>query len=135
MIELSTLTDEGLNKEKEEIIKKMISQGYIYRKVYKYERLIEKINIFDNKLNDLVVEQVSNKMKTMLNESIEKFAETTDDFDFSVFFKKIKKGLFKKKISFYCYSNPSQIMEISYEIKNLDTYQRDNLYNVQTLRK
>ncbi|MCD9853410.1 CpXC domain-containing protein [Epilithonimonas sp. JDS] len=135
MLELS-MTDEEVNDEgKNKIIENMVTQGYIYRKVYEYEKLIEKINIFDSKLNDLVVEKVSNKMKNMLDESIKEVAEINDDFNFKVFFKKIETGLFKKKISFYCFSNPSQIMEMKYDIKNLETNEKDNLYNMEILRK
>ncbi|MCS3867266.1 hypothetical protein J3D55_000182 [Chryseobacterium ginsenosidimutans] len=135
MLELSIANEEEKDEGKNKIIENMIAQGYIYRKVYEYEKLIEKINIFDSKLNDLVVEKVSGKMKNMLDESIKEVAEINGDFNFKVFFKKIETGLFKKKISFYCFSHPSQIMEMKYDIKNLETNEKNNLYNIEILRK
>ncbi|TXF79048.1 CpXC domain-containing protein [Chryseobacterium sp.] len=136
MLELSVAdVKEEKDEGKEKILEDMIAQGYIYRKVYDYEKLVEKINIFDSKLNDLVVQKVSDKMKDMLDESITKVAEIKEDFHFNVFYKKIENGLFKKKISFYCYSNPGQILEVKHDIKNLDADEKTNLYNLEILRK
>lgn len=136
MLELSmTNVEEENNEGKKEIIQNMTTQGYIYRKEFEYEKLVEKINIFDSKLNDLVVQKVSDKMKNMLDESIKNVVEASEDFNFNVFFKKLENGLFKKKIVFYCYSNPSQMMEMKYDIKNLDTSEKKSLYNIDVLRK
>ncbi|MBO6211652.1 CpXC domain-containing protein [Algoriella sp.] len=136
MLELSmTNGEEDGDEGKKEIIQNMITQEYIYRKVYDYERLVEKINIFDNKLNDLIVQKVSDKMKNMLDESIKNVVEVSENFNFNVFFKKLENGLFKKKIAFYCYSNPSQIMEMKYDIKNLEANEKNSLYNIDVLRK
>lgn len=136
MLELAFEDDNDDNDDsgKNEVINNLIDQGYIYRKTNEYGRLIEKINIFDNKLNDLIIQDISIKMKEMLDESIKNIREENEDFNFTVIFNKIESGLFKKKISFHCFSHPSQIMEIKYDMKNLNSTDKKNLYNIDILR-
>lgn len=120
------------DERKAETLNEFKKNGYIYREVHSYPELVEKIHIFDNKLNDQVVESVSNKLKAMLDESLKQVKET--DIEFNVFFKKIEKGLFKKKLVFFCFSHPSQMMEMKYEIKNLSANERKDLYTIDSLR-
>ncbi|MBA5794044.1 CpXC domain-containing protein [Flavobacterium sp. xlx-214] len=133
MLELA-FEDGNDDSGKNEIINNLIQQGYIYRKTNEYGRLIEKINIFDNKLNDLIIQDISIKMKEMLDESIKNVQEENEDFNFTVIFNKMESGLFKKKISFHCFSHPSQIMEIKYDLKNLNSTDKKNLHNIDVLR-
>lgn len=134
MLEMS-VSDEDNDEGKKDVINNFVNQGYIYRKVNEYGRLIEKIEIFDNKLNDLVVQQISEKLKAMLEDSIRNVKDSDEDFSFNVVFKKLENGLFKKKIAFYCFTTPEQLMEIKYDIKNLTPEEKKDLYNLKILRK
>ncbi len=136
MLELAVKTEEEDKEEsKKAVIQDLISKGYIYRVVDEYERLVEKIHIFDNKLNDIVVQKIADKMKNMLDESIKQVKETSADFNFNVFFHKLEKGLFKHQIYFYCYDHPSQVFEMKFNLKNLEEEEKNNLYNLDILRK
>ncbi len=126
------VTDD-IDNGKEKVINDFKESGYIYRQVYSYPELVEKITIFDHKLNDEVIESVSNKLKAILDESIKHFKEM-DEISFNLFFKTIEKGLFKKKIVFYCFSNPSQMMEMKFDFKKLSEKEKQNLYNTEILR-
>ncbi len=126
------VTDD-IDNGKEKVINDFKESGYIYRQVYSYPELVEKITIFDHKLNDEVIESVSNKLKAILDESIKHFKEM-DEISFNLFFKTIEKGLFKKKIVFYCFSHPSQMMEMKFDFKKLSEKEKQNLYNTETLR-
>lgn len=135
MIELSFADENDEDEDgKAELMQSLIKQGYIYRKVSEYGRLIEKITIFDNQLNDLVVQNISNKMKEILDSSSKEFSEGHQNINFTVVFNKIEKGLFKKKISFHCFSHPSQIMSLEFDLKELDSSEKKNLYNMDMLR-
>lgn len=122
--------DEGKSK----ILEEFKSKGYICREIYSYPELVEKINVFDNNLNDLVIESVAKKLKIMLEESFKEVTNDDSDVNMYIFFKKIEKGIFKKKISFHCFSHPSQMMEVKYDFKNLTDYERKNLNNMEALR-
>lgn len=126
------VTDD-IDNGKEKVINDFKESGYIYRQVYSYPELVEKITIFDHKLNDEVIESVSNKLKAILDESIKHFKEM-DEISFNLFFKTIEKGLFKKKIVFYCFSHPSQMMEMKFDFKKLSEKEKQNLYNTEILR-
>ncbi len=129
-IKVSDKVDEG----KADVLNEFKKNGYIYRQVYSYPELVEKIHIFDNKLNDSVIENVSNRLKVMLDESLKNIKETDPEISFNVIFKKIESGFFKKKIVFYCFSHPSQMMEMKYDFKNLTESEKKNLYNIEVLR-
>ncbi|THF51487.1 hypothetical protein E6C50_06910 [Flavobacterium supellecticarium] len=139
MLELALADDDTVDHKEEDaknqLRDKLIEQGYIYRKLKQYPRLTEKITILDQKLNDLVIEQVTHRMKSILDESIKEVGSIEGNFDFKVFFKKIESSLFKKKIVFHCFSHPSQIMEMKYDFKNLTSDEKNKLYNQDILRK
>ncbi|MVO09984.1 hypothetical protein GOQ30_12505 [Flavobacterium sp. TP390] len=122
------------DERKTEVINEFKKNGYIYREIYSYPELVEKIHIFDNNLNDSVIENISNKLKAMLDESLKQIKEPDSEINFNVFFKKIENGFFKKKIVFYCFSHPSQMMEMKYDFKNLTESEKKNLYNIEILR-
>lgn len=139
MLEL-TLADDYTIDHKEEEVKnqmrdKFIEQGYIYRKLNHYYRLIEKITIFDQNLNDLVIEEVALHMKAILDESIKEIAHTESNSDFKVLFKKIENSVLKKEIVFNCFTHPRQMMEMKYNFENLTSDEITNLYNQDILRK
>ncbi len=129
-VKVSDKQDEGTT----EVLNEFKKNGYIYREVYSYPELVEKINIFDNNLNDSVIENISNKLKAMLDESLKQIKEPDSEINFNVIFKKIESGFFKKKIVFYCFSHPSQMMEMKYDFKNLTESEKKNLFNIEILR-
>jgi len=139
MLELALADDDTVDHKEEEaknqLRNKLIEQGYIYRKLKHYPRLTEKITILDQKLNDLVIEQASHRLKAVLDETSKKTSSIAGDFDFKVFFNRIESGLFKKKIVFNCFSHPSQMMEIEYDFKKLTSDEKKKLYNQDILRK
>lgn len=132
MLELA-LADDGDDEDKEGMMNELKSQGYIYRKVQEYPQLIEKIRIFDSKLNDLVVQKISDELKRMLELSLKEVKG--EGYNVNVLFNKIENGLFKKKICFYFFTHPSQMMEMEYDIKKLDPNEKKNLYDLEMLRK
>lgn len=134
MFEVKVSNEQNNDAGKSEVMNEFKKNGYIYREIYSYPDLVEKILIFDNKLNDLVIKNVSNKLKIMLSESLSEIKKVDSEVNFNVIFKKIEKSLFKKKIIFYCFTHPSQIMEIKYNIKDLDEKDKNNLYNLEILR-
>lgn len=134
MIELSMDESSSETEEKKEIIDNLAEHGYIFRRVTEYGRLIEKINIFDNNLNDEIIQTVSDRMKEMLDESIKSVVGKSEDYSFHVVFNAIEKGLFKKRISFHCFTHPSQVMKVKYDFKNLTPEEKANLYNLEKLR-
>jgi hypothetical protein len=139
MLELALADDYSIDHKEEEVKNqmrdKLIEQGYIYRKLKHYYRLIEKITIFDQNLNDLVVEEVAVRMKAILDESIKEIAHTESNSDFKVLFKKIESSVLKKEIVFNCFSHPRQMMEMKYDFENLTSDEKNNLYNQDILRK
>ncbi len=133
MLELA-LDENAVDEDKDVIIKDLIDKGYIYRKVYEYGRLIEKINIFDQKLNDKIIADVSARMKALLEESLKGVREDYETIEFTVIFDKIEKSLFKKEIAFHCFTHPSQVMRVKYNLKQLFLDEKQNLYNMDLLR-
>lgn len=133
MLELA-LGENDIDEGKEAIIKDLINKGYIYRKVHEYGRLIEQIKIFDQKLNDKIIANVSARMKAML-ESLKASREASTKPEFTVIFDKLEKNWFKKEIAFHCYTHPSQVMRVMYDIKRLSLDEKRDLYNMDLLRK
>lgn len=135
MLELALADDETADQKEQESKNKMmnelIEKGYIYRRVKNYARLAEKIYIFDHKLNDLVIEQAAVHMKAILDESPKEVGSIEPDSDFKVYFKKIENS----EITFFCFTDPSQVMEMKYDVKNLTPDQKNNLYNLNALRQ
>lgn len=109
------------------IINELFDKGYIYREVNNYPELIEKIELFDLSINDKVIEKIALQIK-------ENFNEVIKDNKLNVFFVKIKKGLFKKKIVFHCFTHPSQLMKMEWDINNLSKEDKINLFNIDILR-
>lgn len=133
MLELA-LDENAVDDGKEKIINELVDKGYIYRKVHEYGRLIEKINIFDQKLNDKIIRDVSARMKAML-ESVKASREASAKPEFTVIFDKLEKNWFKKEIAFHCYTHPSQVMRVMYDVKRLNPDEKRDLYNMDLLRK
>ncbi|UUC45444.1 CpXC domain-containing protein [Flavobacterium cerinum] len=135
MLELALADDETVDQKEQEsknrMMDELIEKGYIYRKVKEYSRLVEKIYIFDNQLNDLVIEQAAVRMKAILDESSKEVAGIEPNLDFKVYFKKTENN----EITFFCYIHPSEMMEMKYDIKNLTLEEKNNLYNPDILRK
>lgn len=134
MLELA-LGENDIDEGKEAIIKDLINKGYIYRKVHEYGRLIEQIKIFDQKLNDKIIANVSARMKALLAESLKGVREDHETIEFTVIFDKIEKSLFKKEIVFHCFTHPSQVMRVKYNMKQLFLDEKQDLYNMDLLRK
>ena len=107
---------------------------YLYRVVDSYPKLVEKIKLFDLNMNDEVVERVKLDLKQILSASLKEAIGETEDAEIHIFFDKYIKSLFKKKLSFVFFLHPSQMMQIDYEIKKLSKLDRDNLFNLDTLR-
>jgi hypothetical protein len=127
--------DEGDDElSKSEILKNLKDQGYIYRNVNSYPELIEKIKLIDHKLNDSIIENIKSELTVMLSKSLNAVVGETDDSEINIFFDKIEKSLFKKKLSFLFFMHPSQIMSIDYDLKKLSKQDRQNLYDLDVLR-
>ncbi|WP_425077917.1 CpXC domain-containing protein [Psychroserpens sp. S379A] len=119
---------------KSEMLSELKEKGYIYRIVDSYPALVEKIKLFDLKINDKVVEKVKSELSLMLNSSLNEVVGKTDESEINIFFDKYDKGLFKKKLSFIFFLHPSQIMKIDYNIKKLSKKDRAKIFDLETLR-
>ncbi|WP_299333945.1 CpXC domain-containing protein [uncultured Psychroserpens sp.] len=117
-----------------EILKDLKDKGYIYREVFSYPKLVEKIQIFDLKLNDQIIDKTAEGLKLMLSESLKATVEDPEDYKVNILFNSIKKGLFKKKIQYYFFTHPSQMMQIEYDFKNLTKEDRIKLFQFDSLR-
>ena len=104
-----------------------LEKGYIIRIVTNYPKLVEKIKLFDNNLNDKIIEKIENEIQGT-------FKEVIKDNTLHVFFEKIEKGLFKKKIVFQCFTHPSQLMQIKWDFKQLSKEDNKDLFNLEILR-
>ncbi|MFP9113666.1 CpXC domain-containing protein [Flavobacterium sp. RHBU_3] len=125
MISLNTSDEPGITFDNKNPFLKM--EGYIVREVKEYYDLIEKITIFDNGLNDEVLAALAEGFSSSLNEIVK-------DAKLYVFFDRIEKSLFKKKIVFKCFTHPSQMMELKQPISKLDKAQQSLLFNMDVLR-
>lgn len=101
-------------------------EGYIVREVRTYPELLEKIEIFDQGLNDLVLKEIADNFRTAFKEVV--------DAELYIFFRKIEKSLFKKKIVFQCFTHPEQLMEISQPFSKLTKLQKQKLFDIEVLR-
>lgn len=133
MLELA-LDESAVDEGKDNIIRELIGKGYIYRKVHEYGRLVEKINIFDQKLNDKIVSDIAVRMTSALQDSLKKVGQAPGTIAFTVVFDKIEKSLFKKEIAFHCSMQPGQRMQIKYNLKRLYLDEKRDLYNMDILR-
>lgn len=102
-------------------------EGYIVREVHTYPELLEKIEIFEQGLNDLVLREIADNFKTAFNEVV-------NDTELYISFKKLEKTLFRKKIIFQCFTHPEQLMEISQPFSKLSKLQKQQLFDIETLR-
>lgn len=102
-------------------------EGYIYREVNSYNELLQKINIFTHRLNDTIVEEIASDLKTTLD-------ETVPGKKFNVYFREVKKGLFKKKLIFECFSGPGPMMQLKYSFRKIGKEQMKLLGNIDMLR-
>lgn len=128
--------DEDVDElSKSKILSDLRGKGYIYRNVNSYPELIEKIKLFDLKLNDIIIEKVKSDLLIILNSSLKDVLDKTEDSEINIFFEKIKKSFFKKKLSFVFFLNPSQMMEIDYDLKKMNKIERQQLFDLNTLRK
>lgn len=135
MLELALADDETADQKEQESKNKMMNEliemGYIYRRVKNYARLAEKIYIFDHKLNDLIIEQVAVRMKVISNESTKETNRIEPDSDFKVYFKKIENS----EITFFCFTDPSQVKTLQYNCNDLTSDEKNKLYNQDILRQ
>lgn len=100
--------------------------GYIVREVYNYPALLEKITIFDNKLNDLAIDKIADQYRDSFREML--------GHELNVFFKTIESGFFRKKIVYNCFSHPEQIMQLEQPLNKIEKPLREALYNIDALR-
>lgn len=133
MLELA-LDENAVDEGKDNIIRELVGKGYIYRKVHEYGRLIEKINIFDQQLNDKIVSDIAVRMTSALQDSLKKVGQAPETIAFTVIFDKIEKSLFKKEIAFHCFMQPGQRMQIKYNLKRLYLDEKRDLFNMDLLR-
>lgn len=133
MLELA-LDENAVDEGKDAIIRELVGKGYIYRKVHEYGRLTEKINVFDQKLNDKIIADIAARMTSALEDSLKKVGQDPGTIAFTVVFDKIEKSLFKKEIAFHCFMQPGQMMQIKYNLKRLYLDEKRDLYNMDILR-
>lgn len=133
MLELA-LDKNAVDEGKDNIIRELVSKGYIYRKVHEYGRLTEKINIFDQRLNDKIIADIAARMTGALKDSLKKVGQDPETVMFTVIFDKIEKSLFKKEIAFHCFMQPGQRMQIKYNLKRLYLDEKRDIYNMDLLR-
>lgn len=128
---------EGKNEEDsiDDMLNEMLEKGYIYRVVNHYADLVEKIKIFDYKLNDEIVDKIKNTLYKMLEMSLRKVLGDSDGTTVYLFFSKYNKSLFKENLSFVFFTHPSQMIQTDYKVKNLSKEDRANLFNIDMLRK
>lgn len=127
--------DEDPDKlSKSKILNDLKDKGYIYRNVNSYPELIEKIKLFDLKINDNIIDKVKAELLIMLSTSLKEVIGETDDSEINIFFDEYEKGLFKKKLLFIFFLHPSQIMKIDYNLKKLNQQDRQKLFDLEILR-
>lgn len=125
--------DDELSKS--EILSDLKGKGYIYRSVNSYPELIEKIKIFDLNLNDIIIEKVKSNLLLILRSSLKEVIAEADNSEINIFFESIKRRFFVKKLSFVFFLNPSQLMEIDYGLNKLNKIERQQLFDLDSLRK
>lgn len=133
MLELA-LDENAVDEGKDNIIRELVGKGYIYRKVHEYGRLTEKINIFDQRLNDKIIADIAARMTGALKDSLKKVGQDPETVMFTVVFDKIEKSLFKKEVAFHCFMQPGQRMQIKYNLKRLYLDEKRDIYNMDLLR-
>ena len=120
--------------EESKMLQDLKDKGYIYRHVHSYPELIEKIKIFDQKLNDEVVEKIKSEILVTLSTSLQEAVEDVEDAMIHFFFEKLEKSIFKKKLLFVFFLHHEELMAINYNIKKLNKIDRKQLFDVDMLR-
>jgi len=106
--------------------------GYINRTVLGFNALLEKIFVFDSGLNDLVVDEIKNKVESSMRVF---FAEKGEERDFEVFFKKLNIEEGNSSISFVIITETEENLSIKFDINMLDEAQRARLFDLDELRE
>ena len=120
---------------KSELLEGLKDKGYIYRNVNTYPELVEKIKIFDSKMNDQIIEKIKSELLIMLSVSLKEVIGDTDESEINIFYDKLEKSLFKKKLSFVFFLHPSQMMKMGYSLKKLSPDDKRQLFDLESLRK
>ena len=119
------LPEEPANTDEATLFDEFLKEGYIVRAVDDFFLLREKITIFDAGLNDEVIDELKREIAGTLDDN---------DIELYLFFVKYNKGLFKKTLDFHLFSNPAQIMAMSFPVKKLSEARKALLFNQDVLR-
>lgn len=128
-------TDAILQSNKLALIDEFENQGYIYRKVFSYLEFIEKINIFDKKLNDVVIQRIKNSVKLTMIQLSKKIFNKEHGVEVNVTFKEFRRNLFSRKFTFNCIFSSSLHKDLDLDINDIDPIDLRNLYNMDMLRR
>lgn len=131
----STRIDENLHANKLALIEAFENQGYIYRKVYSYCDFVEKIKIFDKKLNDVVIQRIKNSVKLTMIQLSKKVFNKEHGVEVNIRFKEFKRNLFSRKFVFDCMFTSSLHKDLDLDINDIDPIDLRNLYNMDMLRR
>ena len=131
----SNIYNESLHSSKLALIEEFENQGYIYRKVYRYCDFVEKIKIFDKKLNDVVIQRIKNSVKLTMIQLSKKIFNREHGVEVNITFKEFRRNIFSRKFVFDCMFTSTLHKDLDLDINDIDPIDLRNLYNMDMLRR